>query len=63
MPEKNMDQQFRLKKTNEVRNYLIEEMNKNESISKKHKKVCRVLNCMDHLLICNTYNYWMCFHF
>ena len=26
-------------------------MNKNELISKKHKKVCRVLNCIDHLLI------------
>ena len=51
MPEENMNQEFRLKETNEVRNYLIEEMNKNESISKKHKKVCRVLNCIDHLLI------------
>ena len=26
-------------------------MNKNELISKKHKNVCRVLNCIDHLLI------------
>ena len=51
MPEENMNQEFRLKKTNEVRNYLIEEINKNQSISKKHKKVCRVLNCIDHLLI------------
>ena len=51
MPEENTNQEFRLKETNEVRNYLIEEMNKNESINKKHKKVCRVLNCIDHLLI------------
>ena len=46
-----MNQEFRLKETNEVRNYLIEEMNKNESISKKHEKVCRVLNCIHNLLI------------
>ena len=34
-----MHQEFRLKKTGEIRNCLIEEI-----ISKKHKKVCRVLN-------------------
>ena len=39
MPEENMHQEFRLKKTDEIRNYLIEEI-----ISKKHKKFCRVLN-------------------
>ena len=39
MPEENMHQEFRLKKTDEIRNYLIEEI-----ISKKHKKVCRNLN-------------------
>ena len=32
-------------------------------MSKKHKKVCRVLNYIDHSLNCNFYNYWMCFHF
>ena len=34
-----------------MRNYLIREINRNELISKKHKKVCRVLNYTDHSLI------------
>ena len=38
-----MNQEFRLKKIDEIRNYLIEEMNRNELMSKKHRKVCRVL--------------------
>ena len=44
MPEENINQDFRLKKIDEIRNYLIKEINQNELISKKHKKVCRVLN-------------------
>ena len=48
---KNMNQEFRLKKIDEIRNYLIEEINLNELISKKHKKVCRVLNYIDHSFI------------
>ena len=46
-----MNQEFRLKKIDEIRNYLIEEINRNELMSKKHKKVCRVLNYVDHSLI------------
>ena len=46
-----MDQEFRLKKIDERRNYLIKEINQNELISKKHKKVCRVLNFIGDLLI------------
>ena len=33
-----MNQGFRLKKIDEIRNYLIEEINQNEFISKIHKK-------------------------
>ena len=51
MPEENIYQEFRLKKIDQIRNYLIEEINRNELMSKKHKKVCRVLNYIDHLLI------------
>ena len=51
MPEENMNQEFRLKKIDEIRNYLIEEINRNELMSKKHENVCRVLNYIDHLLI------------
>ena len=39
------------KKIDEIRNYLIEEINQNELMRKKHKKVCRVLNYIDHLLL------------
>ena len=34
-----------------MRNYLIEEINRDELMSKKHKNRCRVLNYIDHLLI------------
>ena len=33
--------------------YSTEELNQNELMNKKHKKVCKVY----------FYNYWMCFHF
>ena len=51
MSEENISQEFRLKNINETRNYLIEEINQNELMSIKHKKVYRVLNYVEHLLI------------
>ena len=51
MSEKNINQEFRLKNIHETTNYLIEEVNKNELMSKKHKKFYRVLNYIEHLLI------------
>ena len=51
MPEENVNQEFRLKKVDEIRNYLIEEINQNDLMSKKHKIVCRVLNYNDHSII------------
>ena len=51
MPEKNMNQEFILKKRDEIRNYLTEERNQNELMSKKHKKVYRVLNYIQDSLI------------
>ena len=38
MAEENISQKFRLKNINETRNYLIEEINQNELMSKKHTK-------------------------
>ena len=46
-----MNQEFRLKKIDEIRNYFIEEINRNELMSKKHKAFCRVLNYIEHSLI------------
>ena len=44
MAEENMNHEFRLKKVDEVKHTLIEEMNQNYLMSRKHKKVSRVLN-------------------
>ena len=51
MPEESMNQESWIKKIDEIRNYLIEELNRNELLSKKHKKYCRILNYIDHSLI------------
>ena len=44
MAEKNVSQEFRLKNIDETRNYLIEEINWNELMSKKNKNVLTALN-------------------
>ena len=51
MSVENVSQEFRLKNINETRNYFIEEINQNKLMSKKHKKVCRVFNYIERLLI------------
>ena len=40
MAAENISEELRLKNADETKNYLIEERNRNESISKKHQKVC-----------------------
>ena len=35
----------------ETKNYFIEEIKQNKLMSKKHKKVCNILNYIEHLLI------------
>ena len=44
MAEENVSQEFRLKNIDEARNYLIEEINWNELMSKKNKNVLTALN-------------------
>ena len=51
MAAENVSQEFRLKNIDETRNYLIEEINRNQLISKKHKMVCTTLNYIEHFLI------------
>ena len=46
-----ISQEFRLKNIDKTKNYLIEEIKQNKSIIKKHKKVCKALNYIEHLLI------------
>ena len=54
MSEENMNQEFRFKKNAEVRTYLIELINRHQLLSKNQKKVCRVLNYIEHSLILNS---------
>ena len=42
---------FRLRKTDETRNYLLDEMKHNDLMSEKYKKTCKYLNYVEHLLI------------
>ena len=44
MIAENVSQEFRLTNMDETRNYLIEEINRNELMRKKHIKVCTTLN-------------------
>ena len=46
-----MSQEFRLKNIDETRNVFLEEIEKNELMSRKHKKVCTTLNYIEHFLI------------
>ena len=51
MAEENASFNFKLKKFDETRNNLLEEIKHNELISKKHKKRCRALYYFEHFLI------------
>ena len=46
-----MSLEFRLKNVNETRNYFLEEMEQNELMSRKHKKICKTLNYIEHFLV------------
>ena len=48
--EENISQDFRLKDIDEIRNYFLEEINQNELMSRKHKKVCTTLNYLNAFL-------------
>ena len=49
--EENISEEFRLKNIDETRNYLIEEINPNELISKKHRNLCTILSYIERFLI------------
>ena len=46
-----MSQEFRLKNIDETRHYFLEEIEQNELMSRKHKKVCTTLNFIEHFII------------
>ena len=41
----------RLRKTDETRNYILDEIKHNDLMSKKYKKTCKYLNYVEHFLI------------
>ena len=43
--------EFRLRKIDESRNYLLDEVKHNNLMSEKYKKTCKYLNCVENLLI------------
>ena len=51
MVEENISQEFWLKYIDETRNYFLKEIEQNELMIKKHKKVCTALNYIEHFLI------------
>ena len=70
MAEENISQEIRLKNIDETRNYLFEEINQNELMSKKYTKVFVTLNYIKPFIILGStitgcvslmcfYNYWM----
>ena len=46
-----MSQECRLKNIEEKKNYFVEEIEQNELMSRKHKKVCTTLNYIQHFFI------------
>ena len=50
MAEENISQEFSLKNIDETIIFFPEEIRQNELISKKHKKICKILNYIKHFL-------------
>ena len=51
MVEEKISQEFTLKNIDETRNHFLKEIEENELMSRKHKKVCTTLNYIEHRLI------------
>ena len=51
MVEENVSEELRLKNMDEIRNYLIEEINQNELMSKQYEKIGTTLNYIEYFLI------------
>ena len=54
---------FRLKKIDETRNFLLDEIKHGNLLSKKYKKVCRALNYFEHFCYFCFYCQWFYFNF
>ena len=50
MTEEGVSQELRLKKIKKINNYFIKEIDQNELLSNKNKKVYTTVNCIEHFL-------------
>ena len=50
MDKENISHKFRLKNTEEIKNYFIKEIDQNKLMNKKHKKVSTILNYIENFL-------------
>ena len=51
MGEENISQEFRLKNIDKTKNYFLEDIEQNELMSRKHKKVFTILNYIELFLV------------
>ena len=51
MCQENISQKFRLRNIDGTKNYFLEEIEQNDLMSTKHKKVCAALNYIEHFLM------------
>ena len=51
MGDENISREFSLRSIDERRNLFTEEIKQNELISKKHKKLCKILNYIEHFIL------------
>ena len=51
MTEGNISQEFLLTNIDEAKNYFIEEVNQNELMNKKNKRLCMAFNHIEHLIV------------
>ena len=51
MAEEEISQEFSIKYVDETKKYFVEQIEQNGLMSKKHKKVCTILNYIEQLLI------------
>ena len=61
MGEENINQEFRLKNIEEIKNYFIKEIDQRKLLSKKHKKGSTILKYIEHYF--SLRDYWMRFNF
>ena len=54
MFEEDISQELRLKNIDQTRNYFLEVIEQNKMMSRKHRKVCTILNYIEHFLILDS---------